>query len=1337
MKFLSSLIILLTLLSGFALGHDIKLIYDDDNKTSFVINFDSPSVKKIGGGYFLISCDGFGYRGSEGGPWLLGKIYNLSVRRDDDVNVSVESIDWSDWQNIIPAPICSLTIFHSIPGAADSSLYSQVSGGTVEIARDYIMRGVRIIGIDVIPVQYDPERGTRFMRSIKISVKHTGGNEPIWNRRYYHPAFAQYFRSTVINWRDVIPDEPVASRFWSPDSGAELLVIADPSLLDAAEPWLEWKLLMGIPTIVATVDTIGSDTTSVKAFIQNAYDTWSMPPAFVLFLGDAEVVPTFREWTSTGCIGDNNYGTVDGDDIVPDIFPGRLSADVESEMRVIVQKHINYEKEPDTTDDWYARFVGVVREEDCPFDGGPVDSSYLAAVNYAAEQCLAAGYSSAEVFTKCSGDNASTVRPYLEAGCNFANYRGQAVMDWWEPFGGILTSAHGKKLPIFVSITCAMGGFQDDGYPCEYVTRCGSVSEPCGGVAWYSQARCSWNSLERSSLSKHIFEGFFEAKLNWLASADTYGKNGMLDEFGPTSAVLNEYLSTTLLGSPEMMAWTAHIQVPDIEYPDVVPWGPNSIVIGVSASGEPVKNARVCFHQGDSLIYSFTDSTGTTLVAIDVQPFIPLVMVVTGANMYPIIDTIEVLTGGVILVSVPDTFFDIEGNGDGLLNPGERIAFMPKISNLGDDDADSGYFCIVRTNDPLITFVDSISSFPYIAPDDTVCGDSVIFVISDEHYSSDGLNLSMLLISPDSTDTVERNIITHPKVHRFFAELDTVIIYDMPPFGNGNGYIEPGEQFEISVVLRDTTQADGFNIEAELSNWTEISYIYSECEYSALLRDSTAVPERNFIAQISRNAPPGLDFSLDMTISADCGTYSYCDTLELSLTILGDPIRLPTGSDEYGYYIIDNTDLIDDFVPEYEWNDISSVGEAISGITDRDDGIVTVKLPFPFRFYGYDYDSVSISSNGFLAPEFCSWSGPGTGVPQAMPHSGGPAGVIAALWADLAPHHSGGDIYSYYDAEKHQFVVQYDSVDFYSTSGFVSMQIRICDTEAFPTPTGDSEIFIYYNGIVNPVNFAVGIESPDETDGLQYCYLGTYDENAAPIEAARALRITTNIPTFGHSPWLVYADSLSVDDMLGDSDGIIEPGDSIAVCFKLRNGGNSTASDIDVFAVSTDVVSSSFYVAHFGTIEPGNAGFNDGSPVVFEIASFCPEDTFIIVPFAVYANSGTYRDTIGIPIQVGGDASSIENVEIPEKLNVLKVHPNPFNDNAVVEVYIDGDEKTNDCDISLFNLNGKREKTVFSGRISIGKHKFTIDGKDLSTGVYLLKMRIGNDVCCGKILLVK
>ena len=348
-----------------------------------------------------------------------------------------------------------------------------------------------------------------------------------------------------------------------------------------------------------------------------------------------------------------------------------------------------------------------------------------------------------------------------------------------------------------------------------------------------------------------------------------------------------------------------------------------------------------------------------------------------------------------------------------------------------------------------------------------------------------------------------------------------------------------------------------------------------------------------------------------------------------------------------------------------------------------------------------------------------------------------PAGVIAALWADLAPHHYGGDIYSYYDAENHQFVVQYDSVDFYSTSGFVSMQIRICDTEAFPTPTGDSEIFIYYNGIVNPVNFAVGIESPDETDGLQYYYLGTYDENAAPIEAARALRITTNIPTFGHSPWLVYADSLSVDDMLGDSDGIIEPGDSIAVCFKLRNGGNSTASDIDVFAVSTDVVSSSLYIAHFGTIEPGNAGFNDGSPVVFEIASSCPEDTFIIVPVAVYANSGTYRDTIGIPIQVGGDASSIENVRIPEKLNALKVHPNPFNDNAVVEVYIDGDEKTNDCDISLFNLNGKRAKTVFSGKIPAGKHNFTIDGRDLSTGVYLLKMRIGGEVRCGKILLVK
>ncbi len=1337
MRIFLQAVIAVVLLFGFVFGaNSAVLLYNDDNRTEFEISFGSISIENIGGGYSLFSLPDYGYRGDENGPWLLGRAYNIAVRRDDDVKVSIVAIEWSDWLDIVPAPLCSLTMFEKIPGYADAKLYSQHFGGTADIAYDYIERGVRIIGIDVLPVEYDPSYGVRFMKRITISVEHTGGNSELWSKRLYHPAFAQMFRAILVNWKAVIPTEPMSSCAWNPDSGAELLVIADPALLDEAEPWLEWKLLMGMPTIVATVDTIGSDTTALKAFIQNAYDTWAMPPTFVLFVGDAEVVPTYNGYY-TGCTGDNDYGTVDGDDIIPDILPGRMSADYSSEMQTIVQKHINYEKEPDTIDDWYARAVGVVREEDCPYDGGPVDSSYLAAVSYAMEQCLEAGYSFAHMFTKCSGDNASTVRPYLEAGCNFADYRGQAVHDWWDPFGGLLDEPTGKRLPIFVSITCATGSFQDDGYPCENVTRDGTASNPRGGVAWYGQSRCSVNSVERSSLSKHIFEGFFEAKLNWLAAADTYGKNGMLDEFGPTSAVLYEYLSSTLLGSPEMMAWTAPIQTPDIDCPDAIPWGFNTISVGVSVSGEPVENARVCFHQGDSLIYNFTDSTGSTYIDIDVDAFTPLLLVVTGPNIYPTIDTIEVLTGGVILVSAPSAFTDIVGDGDGLLNPGETIAFTPMITNRGDDTAEAGYTCIVRTNDPEITFVDSISTLPAIASNDTAFGDSVIFEISEEHFSSDRINFTMLIISPDLSDTVERNIVSHPPIYRFLPEIGSVIIYDDPPFGDGDGQIEPGEQVDVSVKLRNSTQADAFNLSAELLAWSELSIVQPTCEYAELLRDSSALPEYNFSMEVSRDAPPGLEFSLNMILSADCNTYSYYDTLEVPLSILGEPTRLPTGPDEYGYYIIDDTDILDDLVPTFEWNDISDDGRTIEEITDSDDGIATIPLPFTFSFYGHIYDSISVSSNGFLAPEFCGWSGPGTGTPQRMPHIGGPAGIIAAMWSDLAPMRPGGDIFSYYDEENSQFVIQYDSVEFYSTGGYVSMQVRICDADDYPTPTGDNEIFVYYKDILNPVNYGVGIESPDETNGLQYYFLGDYDEHSAPIEPERALRITTNIPTFGNAPWVSYLDSLNIDDTAGDCDGIIEPGDIIAMCFRLKNSGNSAANNVNAFAVSSDIVSSASYIAHFGTIVPGDTAYNEGSPVVFEISSACPADTVLMIPIAISANSGGYADTIGIPIQVGGDVSSIGSSRKPSQASLIRIHPNPFNSRASLEIFIAGNGKAQNCDISIFALNGRKVMTIFSGAISHGKHIFTIDGNKLKSGIYLIKSSVGDVNEQKKILLLK
>ena len=454
-------------------------------------------------------------------------------------------------------------------------------GGIANNIRTATIRGLNIAEIDYIPDRYDPNNGLRRMVSAEIVVEHRGFGTAEQDSRLYHPTYARLFRAILVNPDAALPEKASFDvEEWDTSDGAEILVVTYPSFEDDLQPWIDWKILMGMPTIVVSTSVTGMLKTEIKNYIQTAYDTWDIPPAFVLFvgdLGDGQVATR-----GDPCIGDNEYGCVDGTDQYPDVFPGRFACDTEAQVRLFCEKHLNYEMRPDTTDDWTLRSVEVVREEDCPFDPhGPTDSSYLASVNYMLDRCDLAGFVSTELFTKCSGDNSSTVQPYIAAGCNFVLFRGQGVSDWWDPFSGLQRLPTGNKCPIIVSITCGMGDFRGGDFrPCETSTRVRTVAMPRGSVAYMGQSALSSNSLERSSLSKNIFKGFFEAELNELAAAHTYGKIEMLTEFGGASDTNYEYT-------------TAPIRSPDLDYISGVPVGPGPVdfEIDVHSSGSPVDGA--------------------------------------------------------------------------------------------------------------------------------------------------------------------------------------------------------------------------------------------------------------------------------------------------------------------------------------------------------------------------------------------------------------------------------------------------------------------------------------------------------------------------------------------------------------------------------------------------------------------------------------------------------------------------------------------------------------------------------------------------------------------------
>jgi len=1324
------------LIVGALFAYNVELISDSRIATSFEVEFNQPQMRYISDNYWLIKMADFGLSGEDYGPQLFARNFQIAIPRGSDVEVLVESIEWGEWLDISPAPKCPKTNVQAAMGEIDPVLYAYPSGGRIEYNGRKIIRGVEITDVLVEPVEFDPARGVRFMHSATIEIRHTGGGMTDCGERLYHPDFEKLYRGILVNPDAAMPrNRPMDVAEWDPADGAELLVIVRPDFTDEIESWIDWKLLQGLPTHVVTTDSTGTASSTIQAYIQNAYDTWAMPPVYLLLVADADYIPSI---SGSGMEGDNNYATVDGTDIFPDIYPSRISVDYSNQIELQIEKHHNFETHPDTTDDWWARAVGIVNEDDPTWVPlGPQDSSYLAAVTYGMGQCTAAGFSSAPMFRRADGDDYYDVRPYVQAGLTFVQYRGQAWPDYYYGFsGGLDTLENGGKCPINISITCGTGAFMSgDTRMCERSTRAGSVGSPKGAVCFMGQSLVSSNSEERSSLSKHVFEGFFEAKLNELAAAHTYGKIEMYSEFGSSYDARYEYLSAIVLGSPEMLAWTAPIDLtPEFTYPSAVDSGFGYIDVHVEREGADLEDARVALHQGTEFSYALTDAFGDVSIGVDVDATYPLIIVITGPNIYPYIDTIEVVVSGVAVYSDNVIFDDYIGDSDGLLNPGETVRFYPKIYNLGSETA-AGLSALLSC-DADVEWIDSLSDFPIVAPGDTVLGDVVEFHIPQDEPAESNIRFSMN-ITGHPAGPWDRIVVPEPAVVRFAPVFETMLIDDAAPYGNGDSEPDAGEVLDICLRFSNNTFADAFNVHCFLQGTPEVAVINDYALVESWPRSTTMSIYPCFTLSISPDVLPGTEVILGLAMEGRCSVYTYIDTLPVPLTLGGELFNLPSGPDTYGYYIYEDVDSDYPMAPTYEWMDISSIGSELTPISDTDDGIFTMGIPFTMSFYGEDYDTISISSNGFIAPGRCTWSGAGSGTPQQMPYVGGPDGIITPAWADLAPHRvDGGEIYGYHNTTTNQLIVQWDDCEFYYGGGNISCQLRICDPATWTTPTGDSEFFMYYESMTGIGAMGIGIESEDESDGLQYYLNGAYDEHAVELAAGRALRITTLEPPALTDPWLYYISDLWFDDSLDDNDGTIEPCDRVGIRMRIINDGGSSATSVQGQIVGTSLLTPYGSSAPFGTIAVSANSYNSSLAMHCDVSGSCSTDTVIQVPIYL-TETGGYSTTFYVPMHVGGTVSVTDNeTKLPRGVTLGVAYPNPFNGTTSIDVLV-GLDAGGPVEIEIFDITGRRVDVMHSGQLATGIHTFRFDSDGHASGVYFARLRWNNETKTRKMVLIE
>jgi serine protease len=88
---------------------------------------------------------------------------------------------------------------------------------------------------------------------------------------------------------------------------------------------------------------------------------------------------------------------------------------------------------------------------------------------------------------------------------------------------------------------------------------------------------------------------------------------------------------------------------------------------------------------------------------------------------------------------------------------------------------------------------------------------------------------------------------------------------------------------------------------------------------------------------------------------------------------------------------------------------------------------------------------------------------------------------------------------------------------------------------------------------------------------------------------------------------------------------------------------------------------------------------------------------------------------------------------IPSSVSI-QVYPNPFKDNASVNFFLAQPE---DVKINLADITGRNVFTLLDGKLSGGEHQVNISGKNLESGIYLVKMKAGSIEETRKLILVK
>ena len=421
--------------------------------------------------------------------------------------------------------------------------------------------------------------------------------------------------------------------------GARYLIIAPDAFVPGLEPLAEWKTRKGMLAKIAPLSETGYAALQIQEYIQDAMESWDPAPEFILIAGDSGNVPMPQEnWALTDC----PYGNVDGDQFV-ELHVGRFPASSLTQIELMVEKTLIYERTP-TTEESYYKGAALLISEDHDDDDW---LHYFGDAQWEAALMTASNFDNVHILSVSTTPNQTDVfENLLLGGLAYSGFHGQiGGTVGWNGFN--VTPANidnGPMLPVLVSYTCCTLGSPSAGG--EQWMKAGSPGNPRGGVAFVGQTlSCSycahWRSALRRGFYGHVFLDTGEHEVCTMGEAVEAGRMRYYDEFHQ----MEQYLASMLYGDPELNLWTSVPVDVDVSYPPAVPRGEIEFSVTVTEDGAARDGIVVAVTSDEGTFdVGTTDGTGVLTFQVDSSADDVLYLTATGRNVRPF--EVEIEVGG-------------------------------------------------------------------------------------------------------------------------------------------------------------------------------------------------------------------------------------------------------------------------------------------------------------------------------------------------------------------------------------------------------------------------------------------------------------------------------------------------------------------------------------------------------------------------------------------------------------------------------------------------------------------------------------------------------------------